>query len=1029
MTNLNILNSTELKAFESPPVLNSEERKKFFNLPAWTIKEIETFKSSTNKVGFVLLLGYFRAVKRVFSVDKYYDKDRDYVTNKLGIPLYDVDLKKYNRKTMNRHKKIIFDNMGFQLFTDKNYELLLAETNRLAAKQLRPKMIFTELIGYLMKNKIEIPYYNTFATIITNAINRYEGKLIEIVMENLTERNKKLLDSLLKQKTKNEIEDNQQSEPHYYKLTLLKKINQSLRPKKIRKNINDFNYLQSMFTELKPVIDRLNLSQDVIIYYSGTVYRADAYKISRKTEEKQYLHLISFIIHQYYKQHDTLVDILLKAVQSNINSANKEYKDKSFEERKDLIRETDKLLKNINTPLAIIERIKDIIISNDLSDNEKINNIKAILSKDASIEMNNEQIKPLQSKITSSLKDKLHYDILSSKSRKLQNKVSDIILHLRFNEEGADQNIMNAIKYYKTKDKVPSKDAPTDFLDDEQEEIIWDDEGRLKVSLYKVFLFEKIAHAIKSGSLNLIDSYKYRSFDEYLISKDKWNKNKDEYIKKAELEAFIDANKVLSELSDILDKAYHTVNQNILSAKNEFVRFDKKDNLIINTPKVEKPITDSISDLFPADRYISLSEVLSTINKYSNFLDAFAHWQIKHSRKTPPEKTFLASVIGFGCNLGIRKIARISKNINEYELENTINWYFDPDNVDGANDKIIKFMDKLILPNKIKHDDEKNHTSSDGQKYGIRVDSLNANYSFKYGGNKPAISAYSFIDSRHFLFHSTVISSSEREAAYVIDGILNNQTVKSDIHSTDTHGYTETIFGITHLLGFSFAPRIKNVNRQSLHSFEKIKYYESFDYRLLPDRYVQEDIIKEDWDNILRVIATLKLKEATASQLFKRLSSYSKHHPIYRAIKAFGQIIKSVFLLKYIDDVMLRHSIQRQLNIGENSNKFSKAVFYGNNQDFMFATKEEQEIVEGCKRLIKNAIICWNYLYLSQLLADADADTDNSKKRIFEITINGSIEVWEHINLHGEFDFTDEKLMDLVGFKIPKILDLNLDEF
>jgi len=35
----------------------------------------------------------------------------------------------------------------------------------------------------------------------------------------------------------------------------------------------------------------------------------------------------------------------------------------------------------------------------------------------------------------------------------------------------------------------------------------------------------------------------------------------------------------------------------------------------------------------------------------------------------------------------------------------------------------------------------------------------------------------------------------------------DNDVVQSDIHSTDTHGYNEAIFGITHPLGFSYAPR------------------------------------------------------------------------------------------------------------------------------------------------------------------------------------------------------------------------------
>jgi TnpA family transposase len=83
-------------------------------------------------------------------------------------------------------------------------------------------------------------------------------------------------------------------------------------------------------------------------------------------------------------------------------------------------------------------------------------------------------------------------------------------------------------------------------------------------------------------------------------------------------------------------------------------------------------------------------------------------------------------------------------------------------------------------------------------------------------------------------------------------------------------------------------------------------------------------------------------------------------------MKEFGKIIKSLFLLKYIDDVELRQAIQGQLSKQENSNQFGKAVFHGNNQKFRQSSKEEQLIAEGCKRLIENAIIYWNYAYLSK---------------------------------------------------------------
>jgi hypothetical protein len=54
--------------------------------------------------------------------------------------------------------------------------------------------------------------------------------------------------------------------------------------------------------------------------------------------------------------------------------------------------------------------------------------------------------------------------------------------------------------------------------------------------------------------------------------------------------------------------------------------------------------------------------------------------------------------------------------------------------VQRANDRIVRFMDRMELANLYRSEEDVLHTSSDGQKLEIAVDSLNANYSFKYLG-------------------------------------------------------------------------------------------------------------------------------------------------------------------------------------------------------------------------------------------------------------------------------------------------------
>ena len=124
---------------------------------------------------------------------------------------------------------------------------------------------------------------------------------------------------------------------------------------------------------------------------------------------------------------------------------------------------------------------------------------------------------------------------------------------------------------------------------------------------------------------------------------------------------------------------------------------------------------------------------------------------------------------------------------------------------------------------------------------------------------------------------------------------------------------------------------------------------------------------------------------------------------LYTALKELGNIMKTDFLLNYIDDVKLRQRIEKQLNKVEASNKFSKAVFFGNSSEFTVATVKEQNIANNSKRLIQNSIILWNYMYITKKLQQAK--NQKEKDDILAALKNSSLVVWAHINLFGIYDF------------------------
>jgi hypothetical protein len=113
----------------------------------------------------------------------------------------------------------------------------------------------------------------------------------------------------------------------------------------------------------------------------------------------------------------------------------------------------------------------------------------------------------------------------------------------------------------------------------------------------------------------------------------------------------------------------------------------------VSTPKADPEDREPLLSVLPTRRYVSLLEVLATVNRFTHFLDAFEPWRVQYARTKPADRTFFAGITGYGCFIGTRKMASISSGIAASELESTVNGYFTLDNVHGANDRIIEFMD------------------------------------------------------------------------------------------------------------------------------------------------------------------------------------------------------------------------------------------------------------------------------------------------------------------------------------------------
>ncbi|MGH9438151.1 MAG: Tn3 family transposase, partial [Terriglobia bacterium] len=958
---MNILNTVEQEAIESAPVFNSFQRKQHFEFPQVIQQAAASLRTPANQLCFLLSCGYFKASKRFFPTQTFHPQDVEYVTGRTELRLEEVKLDHYPKETSCRHRAFILNFYGFKLFRPHGCLLLAEEITRLVRSQIKPKVIFWRCVDVLIREKIEVPGYFPLADQILSAIQSHNQTLAATLERTLDPATRTVLDKLLTQEPL--AGDTVPGKTSAYKLTLMKKLSQSTKPSKVKERVADLNLIRDLYHQLSQALHAVALKPGGIHYYAHIVIRSEIFQLTRRNDPDRYLPLIAFIAHQYYRLQDNLVDVLLASLRSFQNGAIRQHKEQCYARREQRNESLKALLDGLERGLVgTLTTIGSITEDRALSDAEKVTSIRALLAqRETRRLLEKDPVAELKASLVSQLDEDDYYKILESKSVWIQNRVSPILRALTFQGDPGVRKLVDAIEHFKEKDGGVDKSAPTGFLDPE-ERVAVGKEGKFRVSLYKALLFLHVQNGIKSGALNLEHSYKYRPLDDYLIDRARWQRDKQQLIERAGLEAFVDPRKTLEELDEALYQQYLLTNRNIAEGKNPHIKFKKTGGFTLATPKQEESDAEPLQRFFPDRRFVPLVEVLATVNRFTHYVDDLQHSQQRYHHGKPSEATIYAGVIGIGCAIGLRRMMRISRGITEAELEHTVNWHFTLDGLQAASDRVVRFMDRLELPNLARRLPDRLHTSSDGQKFEVHVDSLNANYSFKYFGKEQGVAAYTFRDERDLLWYSTVFSAAERESAYVIDGLMHNEVVKSDIHSTDAFGFSEMVFAVSHLLGFSYAPRFKNLPRQRLYIFKSRKRLDRSSWKIKPTGYADDEIVIQQWDEILRMIATIKLKEVTASDLFRRLNSYSKQHALYQALKSFGQVPKSLFILQVIDDPVLRQAIEKQMDRIEHVHRFTRAVSVGNPREFLQAEKEDQEMEEACKRLIKNCIICWNYL-------------------------------------------------------------------
>lgn len=300
------------------------------------------------------------------------------------------------------------------------------------------------------------------------------------------------------------------------------------------------------------------------------------------------------------------------------------------------------------------------------------------------------------------------------------------------------------------------------------------------------------------------------------------------------------------------------------------------------------------------------------------------------------------------------------------------------------------------------------HTSSsDAKVYGVPVSAINAAYHPKYFASAGrGVAIYTHISDLWIPFYTQVITCHVRQAPYMLDGLLYHATrLEPKEHYTDTHGYTDAIFGISHLLGIRFAPRIKDLPEMRLWRLPNHTHYKHIS-SVFSGR-INIELIRESWDDIIRLIASIKTGKVRASLIATKVAAAGHSSKLYRGIQELGRVFKTAHIAQYLFDELLRRRVLQGLNKGESIHSLAGDVRFVKKGELRDLTLDDQLNAASSLNLVLAAIIVWNTVHMQACIKKIEADgppIDKENLRFLSPTIR------KHIGIYGQYRFDVDRL-------------------
>lgn len=392
--------------------------------------------------------------------------------------------------------------------------------------------------------------------------------------------------------------------------------------------------------------------------------------------------------------------------------------------------------------------------------------------------------------------------------------------------------------------------------------------------------------------------------------------------------------------------------------------------------------------------HVKITDLLMEVDEWTGFTRRFTH--LKSGDLAKDQTLLMTTLLADAINLGLTKMAESCPGTTYAKLSWLQAWYIRDETYGAALAHLVNAQFRQPFA---EHWGEGTTSSSDGQNFRVGSKAQSTGHVNPKYGSKPGRTFYTHISDQYAPFSTKVVNVGIRDSTYVLDGLLYHESdLRIEEHYTDTAGFTDHVFGLMHFLGFRFAPRIRDLGDTKLNIPKGDAVFEGLKPMIGGMLNIKQ--VHAHWDEILRLVTSIKQGTVTASLMLRKLGSYPRQNGLAVALRELGRIERTLFMLDWLQSVELRRRVQAGLNKGEARNALARAVFFNRLGEIRDRSFEQQRYRASGLNLVTAAIVLWNTVYLERATAALRGHGQGVNDTLLQYL---SPLGWEHINLTEDY--------------------------